>query len=83
MSNADLDRYAREQRRMLEDLDWMASEDSLVEVFVGKFLEAGLSSDQAVELSLDMLQSKGLGADIVERIAHRVGDGMNEPVSRS
>ena len=60
----DLERYQQEQRRILEDLDWRASEDSLVETLVIRFRTANISSTIAVSLAHHMLTSRGLDADI-------------------
>ena len=79
MAISDLERYYREQLRLLEDLDWQASEDSLVETLISKFRSATLSPAMAVELARHMLGSKGLNPETVERIARRVSDGMGEP----
>ena len=78
MATSDLERYHREQLRMLEDLDWRASEDSLAETLTNKFRAASLSLAIAVELARHLLRSKGLNPEIVERIALRVCDRMGE-----
>jgi hypothetical protein len=66
---------------MLEDLDWLKSEDSLVTTMVKKFCGAGLSPEEGADLARFIAQPKPLSADIVERIARRVAAGMREGVA--
>jgi hypothetical protein len=75
---SDLERYQQEQRQILEDLAWRASEDSLVETLIGRFRVANIGSAIGTDLARHMLVSRGLNADIADRVAERIGNGLAE-----
>jgi hypothetical protein len=68
---SDVELCQQEERHALEDLDWLASDDALVETLIGRFRGANISPANGTELARHMLVAHALNADIADRLAER------------